>query len=69
MKRQEGETGEFLRRRNLKREVMSRSSMMDLTFIFMFILFYFLFSIFFYFSIFRTTRVRVISHTVTSVTT
>ena len=49
--------------------LLSRSLMMDLIFIF---ISYFIFSfsfLFFSFSIFRTAQVRVISHTVTSVTT
>ena len=58
MKGYEEETGEFLRRRNLKRGVMSRSLTVDfiLFLFFHFILFFFSF---FFFSIFRTARVRV----------
>ena len=52
MKRQEGKTGEFLQRRNLKGGVMSRPSKVDfvhfyfLSFIFLFI---FSFILYFYF--------------------
>ena len=52
------ETGEFLRRRNLKRGVMSRLLMVDFILFSLFILFYFLVFFFVYFSIFRTAWVR-----------
>ena len=49
----------FLWRRNLKREVMSRSLMVDFVFIFSFHFILFFIFIFLFFSIFRTTWVRV----------
>ena len=65
MKRWEEETGKFLWRRNLKREVMSRSLTMDLIFIFYF---HFLFFSFLFLFL-EQLGLGVISHAVTSVTT
>ena len=71
MKRQEGKTGEFLRRRNLKGRVMSRSLKVDFVhFYFLSFIFIFLFSFFFYslFLFLEQLRLGVISHAVTSAT-
>ena len=53
------ETGEFLRRRNLKRGVMSRSLTVDVILFSLFIFILLFFSFLFSFSIFRTAQVRV----------
>ena len=62
------ETGEFLRRRNLKKGVMSRSVTVDFILFSLFIFILFLFSFSFNFLFLEQLGLGFISHAVTSVT-